>query len=78
MARLNRILPVRQLNTIIYMAQTIIAILIVAAAAGFAVRRLFRTLKGKGGCPGGCSNCPARGGECHCNDSQPFPDIHLD
>ncbi|MBR3434718.1 MAG: hypothetical protein IKG88_02390 [Bacteroidales bacterium] len=44
-----------------------------AATVGFATRGLFRTLKGKSGCPGGCSNCPARGGECHSNNSQSFP-----
>ena len=60
------------------MVQIIITLTIVAAAVGFAARGLFRTLKGKSGCPGGCSNCPARGRECHCNNSQSFPDIHLD
>ena len=49
------------------MMQTLIVILIVAAALFFAVRRLVRTLRGKGGCPGGCQGCPRNGGhECHC------------
>jgi len=50
----------------------------VAATVGFAGRGLFRTLKGKSGCPGGGSNCPARGGECHWTTVNPSPDIHLD
>ncbi|MBR4773323.1 MAG: FeoB-associated Cys-rich membrane protein [Bacteroidales bacterium] len=47
------------------MTQTIIVILIVAAAVFFAVRRLLRTVKRKdGGCGCGCSGCPYRG-ECN-------------
>ena len=60
------------------MAQTIIALLIVAVAVGFAIRGLVRTLKHKGGCSCGCSNCPARGKGCHCPDSTQMPDIRID
>ena len=48
--------------------QTIIVILIVAAALFFAVRRLVRTLrsKDKDGCSCGCSceGCPLKGDKC--------------
>ena len=60
------------------MLQTIIALAIVAAAVGFAVRGLVRTLKHKGGCSCGCSNCPAQGKGCHCSDSTQLPDIRID
>lgn len=43
------------------MVQPIIALAIVAVAVGFAVRGLVRNLKHKGGCPGGCSQCPMQG-----------------
>ena len=60
------------------MIQTIIALAIVAAAVGFAVRGLVRTLKGKKSCSCGCSHCPAGGKTCHCPDRLHLPDIHLD
>ncbi|MBR1834335.1 MAG: FeoB-associated Cys-rich membrane protein [Bacteroidales bacterium] len=60
------------------MLQTIITLLIVAAAVGFAVRGLVRTLKGKGHCSCGCDHCPAGGKTCHCQDRLHLPDIHLD
>lgn len=60
------------------MLQTVIALLIVAAAVGFAVRGLVRTLRGKSGCSCGCSHCPAGGKTCHCPDKLQLPDIHLD
>ena len=46
--------------------QTIIVILIVAAALFCAVRRLVRTLRGKnkGGCGCGCDGCPMKGDKC--------------
>ena len=47
------------------MWQTVLVVLIVAAAGFFAVRRLLHTLRGKSGCPGGCEHCPLKGGgEC--------------
>lgn len=46
------------------MIQMIIAGLLVAAAVFFAVRRLLRTLKGRGGCGCGCHDCPYSK-ECH-------------
>ena len=59
------------------MTQTIIVGIVVAAALFFAVRRLLRTLKGKGGCHGGCDGCPLKdGGECHCAHN--LPDIDPD
>ena len=58
------------------MIQTLIVILLVAAAVFFAVRRLVRTLRGKGGCPGGCDHCPMKGGDgCHCTPR--LPDIKV-
>lgn len=60
------------------MVQTIIALVIVGAAVGFAVRRLMRTLRNKKGCSCGCSNCPMKKGECHCHSEIGLPDIHLD
>lgn len=58
------------------MTQTIIVILLVTAAAFFAVRRLVRTLRGKGGCPGGCDHCPMKNGkDCHCTPM--LPDIKV-
>ena len=57
------------------MVQTIIALTIVAAAVGFAVRGLVRTLKHKDGCSCGCSQCPARNKACHCPDSIKLPEI---
>lgn len=59
------------------MIQTILVILLVTAALFFAVQRLLRILRGKGGCPGGCDHCPMKdGGECHCTNT--FPDIDPD
>ncbi len=54
------------------MTQTVIVILIVSVAVGWAVYRLVRTLRGRGGCSCGCSGCPASkdGGTCHCADGK--------
>ncbi len=60
------------------MLQTIITLLIVAAAVGFAVRGLVRTLRNKKGCSCGCSNCPMKNSECHCHREIDLPEIHLD
>ena len=61
------------------MIQTVIVILVVAAAVFFAVRRLVRTLRNKGGCACGCTECPHGGGKCHCADSGPkLPEIDPD
>ena len=58
------------------MIQTVIVILLVAAAVGYALYRLVRTLRGKGGCAGGCDGCPMKGGgECHCTPK--LPDIKV-
>jgi len=48
------------------MLQTVIALLIVAAAVGFAVRGLVRTFRSKKGCSCGCTGCPCSGphGKC--------------
>ena len=43
------------------MIQKIIVGVVVVAAVFFAVRRLLRTLKGRGGCGCGCQDCPYRG-----------------
>ena len=40
------------------MWQTVIVILIVAVAVFFAVRRVVRMTRRKGGCGCGCSGCP--------------------
>ena len=44
------------------MIQTLIVILIVAAAVVFTVRKVARTAKGKEGCGCGCKDCAAK----HC------------
>ncbi len=47
------------------MTQTIITIVIVTAAVGWAVWRLVRTLRSRGGC--NCRQCPHSGKPgCHC------------
>ena len=61
------------------MVQTVIALVIVAAAVVMAVVRIVRTMRGKGGCGCGCDHCPESGGrECHCHDAEhKLPDIKL-
>lgn len=48
------------------MLQTVIVILVVAAAGVFTVWRLVRILRGKdrGGCGCGCDHCPMKGDKC--------------
>ena len=54
------------------MIQTVITLLIVAGALAFAVWRVVKLSRGKGGC--NCSGCPYSGKkECHCGDNG----IHL-
>ncbi len=61
------------------MTQTVIVILIVAAALFFAVRRLVRTIRGKGTCNCGCNRCPHGGNECRCHSAGVhLPEVHLD
>ena len=56
------------------MWQTVLVGIILAATLFLAVRWIVRTVKGKGGCCGGCKNCPHNGGtDCHC----PAGDLHL-
>lgn len=61
------------------MTQTIIALLIVAAAVIFVVHRVVRLGKGKGGGGCGCKDCPMKGRtDCTCNTSVNLPDIDPD
>lgn len=61
------------------MTQTIIALLIVAAAVAFTVCRVVRLGKGKSGCGCGCKDCPMKGRtDCTCNTSVNLPDIDPD
>ncbi|MBR3724901.1 MAG: FeoB-associated Cys-rich membrane protein [Bacteroidales bacterium] len=60
------------------MVQTIITLLIVAAAVLLAARRLIRTLRSKNSCSCNCSQCPIKKGECHCPNSKTLPDIRME
>lgn len=61
------------------MIQIIIVIAILTVTVVLTVRWVVRTLRGHGGCPGGCSHCPKQGRSgCHCQDGTPhLPDIKL-
>ena len=53
------------------MTQTIIVAVMITLAIILTVRRLLRSLRGKGDCGCDCDHCPYSGGECHCDGKKP-------